>query len=294
MRLAVTGTQGQLARCLVQAAPAREIEVVALGRPVLDLGDPDTIFPAFAGVRPDVVVSAAAYTAVDQAETEPDLVHQVNARGAGLVAEAAARLGVPVIQMSTDYVFDGRKATPYIETDAVAPVSVYGASKLAGERAVATATPDHAILRTSWVYSPFGHNFVKSMLRLASSRDELAVVGDQIGNPSSALDLAEAVLTVARSLMEHPEDAELRGIFHLSGNGETNWADLARAVLRRSEARGGPFATVCTITTADYPTPAVRPTNSRLDCSKLAARYGVRMPSWQDSVDVVVDRLLAA
>ncbi|TIU32042.1 MAG: dTDP-4-dehydrorhamnose reductase, partial [Mesorhizobium sp.] len=189
MRLVVTGRDGQVAASLLEAGQAAAgVEVIAIGRPQLDLARPDTVIEAIAAAKPDIVVSAAAYTAVDQAEDEPDLAFAVNAVGAGKVAQAASRLGVPVIHLSTDYVFDGTKDAAYVETDATAPRSVYGASKLAGEQAVASANPHHLILRTAWVYSPFGKNFVKTMLRLAADRDEIAVVADQWGNPTSALD----------------------------------------------------------------------------------------------------------
>ncbi|RUV09947.1 dTDP-4-dehydrorhamnose reductase, partial [Mesorhizobium sp. M7A.T.Ca.TU.009.01.3.1] len=194
MRLVVTGRDGQVAASLLEAGQAAAgVEVIAIGRPQLDLARPDTVIEAIAAAKPDIVVSAAAYTAVDQAEDEPDLAFAVNAAGAGEVAQAASRLGVPVIHLSTDYVFDGTKDAAYVETDATAPRSVYGASKLAGEQAVASANPRHLILRTAWVYSPFGKNFVKTMLRLAADRDEIAVVADQWGNPTSALDIADAI-----------------------------------------------------------------------------------------------------
>ncbi|RWD49471.1 MAG: dTDP-4-dehydrorhamnose reductase, partial [Mesorhizobium sp.] len=192
MRLAVTGREGQVAASLIERG-GRDVEVVAIGRPALDLTRPETIFAALEAVRPDIVVAAAAYTAVDQAEDEKDLAFAINAAGAGKVAEAAAKLCVPVVQLSTDYVFDGTKDGAYVETDATAPLGVYGASKLAGEEAVAAANPRHLILRTAWVYSPFGKNFVKTMLRLAADRDEISVVADQWGNPTSALDTADAI-----------------------------------------------------------------------------------------------------
>jgi dTDP-4-dehydrorhamnose reductase len=194
MKIAVTGTKGQVALALIERARALpHVEVFTLGRPEFDLARPETIWPALGYLRPQLVVSAAAYTAVDQAEREPKLAYGINATGAGAVAEAATRLGVPVIHLSTDYVFDGKKQGRYRETDTPAPLNVYGASKLAGEIAVAAANPRHLILRTSWVYSPFGTNFVKTMLQLASAREEIAVVADQRGNPSSALDIAAAV-----------------------------------------------------------------------------------------------------
>lgn len=291
MRIAVTGRAGQVVSSLIERA-GMGVEIIALGRPELDLGDPTTIAPAIAAARPDVVVSAAAYTAVDRAESEEEAAFAVNAAGAGAVAAAAARaLGVPVIHLSTDYVFDGTKPEPYVESDPVAPLGVYGRSKLAGEQAVIAAAPDAVILRTAWVYSPFGANFVKTMLRLAQTRRELGVVDDQIGNPTSALDIADTVLAVAYRLYSAPDEAP-RGIFHMSGSGEGSWADLAEAVFAASAARGGPSARVRRIATADYPTPAARPANSRLCGDRLAEAYGLRLTPWREAVKTVVAYLV--
>ena len=290
MRLVVTGRDGQVATSLLEAGQGRDdVEVVAVGRPTLDLTQPDTVFDALAAVRPDIVVSAAAYTAVDQAEDEPDLAFTVNAVGAGKVAEAAAKLGVPVIHLSTDYVFDGSKDGAYVETDATAPLGVYGASKLAGELAVAAANPRHLILRTAWVYSPFGKNFVKTMLRLAGDRDEISVVADQWGSPTSALDIADAILHAAEVLHGDPSFASF-GVYHLAGTGETNWSGIARHILDTSQALGGPYAQVRDIVTQEYPTKARRPHNSRLSSAKFATVLGWDMPDWRKSTSAVVAR----
>ncbi|RUU82517.1 dTDP-4-dehydrorhamnose reductase [Mesorhizobium sp. M7A.F.Ca.MR.362.00.0.0] len=291
MRLVVTGRDGQVAASLLEAGQAAAgVEVIAIGRPQLDLARPDTVIEAIAAAKPDIVVSAAAYTAVDQAEDEPDLAFAVNAAGAGQVAQAASRLGVPVIHLSTDYVFDGTKDAAYVETDATAPRSVYGASKLAGEQVVAAANPRHLILRTAWVYSPFGKNFVKTMLRLAADRDEIAVVADQWGNPTSALDIADAILHAAAQLHE---GAVTSGIYHLAGTGEANWSGFARHILDTSRVLGGPWARVRDIATMDYPTKARRPANSRLSSAKFAAAFGWNAPDWRQSTEAVVRRLLA-
>ena len=291
MRLAVTGSQGQVARALLERA-APGVTVIAVGRPALDLADPATIAPALAAAQADLVVNAAAYTAVDRAETEPDLAYAVNARGAGAVAAAAHELGLPLIHLSTDYVFDGSGTQAWCESDPTGPTGVYGASKLAGEAAVIAAHPEAVIARTAWVYSPFGANFVKTMLRLAQTREELGVVGDQIGNPTSALDIADAVLAIAANLLARPADPALTGLFHLAGSGNASWAELAERVFAASAALGAPAARVRPITTAEYPTPAQRPANSRLDCTRLATVHGVRLPAWQGSVDQVVARLV--
>jgi dTDP-4-dehydrorhamnose reductase len=290
MRIAVTGKAGQVVTSLIERAVA--CDVIALGRPELDLADIASIEPAIRAARPDVVVSAAAYTAVDKAEGEADLAFAINAAGAGEVARVAHEMMIPVIHISTDYVFDGSKAEPYTETDPVAPLGVYGQSKLAGERAVMAAHPGAVILRTAWVYSPFGANFVKTMLRLAETREELGVVADQIGNPTSALDIADGVIAVAQALVEHPGQTT-RGVFHMTAQGQGVWADLAEAVFATSAAHGGPSARVKRIATTDYPTPAARPANSRLDCSALAAAYGVRLPDWRISVADTVARLVS-
>lgn len=293
MRIAVTGTTGQLARSLLACAPAAGVEVVAIGRPALDLAQPGNARAVLAGAQADCIVNAAAYTAVDRAESEPDLAMAINGTGAGALAAAAATLGLPLIQISTDYVFDGALSRPWREDDATGPLGAYGRSKLAGEEAVAAAGDNHAILRTAWVHSPYGANFVKTMLRLAESRDELGVVADQIGSPTYAPDLAQAVIAIAKALVEQPRDTALRGIFHAAGSGETSWAGLAQAVFAASAQLGGPSARVRPIATTEYPTPARRPANSRLDCSLLAARYGLRLPHWQDSVQACVAELLA-
>jgi dTDP-4-dehydrorhamnose reductase len=230
---------------------------------------------------------------VDEAESESDAAFAVNADGPGAVGKAARKLGVPLIHLSTDYVFDGSKAEPYVEDDFPAPTGVYGASKLAGEEVVLATHTNVAILRTAWVYSPFGANFVKTMLRLAADRDEVGVVADQRGNPTSALDIADGVLAVAANLVAN-DDPALRGIFHMTSSGQASWAEFAEEIFADSAAAGGPSASVRHITTADYPTPAKRPANSRLDSSKLEQAHGVRLPDWRRSTAEVVRRLVAA
>ena len=242
-------------------------------------------------VQPDVIINAAAYTAVDKAEAEEDLALRVNGEGAGHVAEAAARIGVPLLHLSTDYVFDGALDRPYREDDQTGPISVYGRSKLIGEKRVAERCPDSVILRTAWVYSPFGANFVRTMLRLNEMRDEVGVVADQRGNPTSALDIADALLAVA---MRMRADASplLRGVFHMTGSGEATWAEFAEAVFENAHARGRRLTRVKRITTANYPTPARRPANCRLDNAKLRRVYGLALPEWRASLAVCCARLL--
>jgi dTDP-4-dehydrorhamnose reductase len=293
MRILVTGTEGQVARALAErAARSQDVSVSLVGRPEFDLTDLDGVTATIHRVDCDIVVNAAAYTAVDQAESEPELAQAINEAGARAVATAARDKGIPVVQLSTDYVFDGTLVRPYVETDPVQPLGVYGRSKLAGEQAVAAANPDHAILRTAWVYSPFGKNFVKTMLRVGQDRDELAVVGDQHGAPTNALDIADCVVEVCRKLTTRRDDPTLRGTFHMTGTGYTTWADFAARIFATSARHGGPTARVRTITTAEYPTPATRPANSRLDCTKLQERYAIRLPEWPASLDRCVERLL--
>lgn len=291
MRITVTGHSGQVVRAMGERAP-KGVSVTALGRPELDLERLGTIAPAIRASRPDVVVNAAAFTAVDLAESQEETAWLVNGVAAGEVAKAAAALGVPVIQISTDYVFDGRLDRPYREDDPVGPISAYGRSKLEGERAVAATTGNHAILRTAWVYSPFGRNFVRTMLRLAETRDAVGVVADQSGCPTSALDIADAIFTVARNLTENPDKAALRGLFHMGAQGAAVWADVAETIFAEREKRGGRAVRVERIATADYPTPAQRPANSRLDSARLAAIHRVTLPPWQDALRSCVRRLL--
>lgn len=290
MRILVTGRNGQVARSLAErAGPAQEL--IFVERPGFDLADPASIARTVEQVRPDLVFSVAAYTAVDKAESEPELAMAVNGGGPGALARAAAGIGAPIVHLSTDYVFDGSGDRPYREDDPVAPLGVYGETKLAGERAIAASGARYAILRTAWVYSPFGNNFVKTMLRLAADRDELRVVEDQRGCPTSALDIADAMLCVADAWASNPGKGT-DTVYHLAGSGETNWADFARAILAFSAARGGPSASVTGIPTSAYPTPARRPANSRLDSSRFAATFGYRAPEWRVSLEPVVARLI--
>jgi dTDP-4-dehydrorhamnose reductase len=268
--------------------------VVPLGRPKLDLTGPaDQIAAAVESARPDVILSAAAYTQVDKAEGEGDLAFAVNEAGPRALARAARELAVPLIHLSTDYVFDGTKGSPYVETDEPNPTGIYGSSKLAGERAVLAEHADCVVLRTAWVYSPFGSNFVKTMLRLAAERDEVGVVSDQRGNPTSALDIADGVLRVAANLRAR-SDSNLRGLFHMTGAGEASWAEFADAIFAASADAGGPTAKVRHIRAADYPTAARRPANSRLDNGKLARVHAVILPDWHSSLKRVVERLVNA
>jgi dTDP-4-dehydrorhamnose reductase len=291
MRILVTGREGQVASALAEEGPELGHEIIRLGRPDFDLAQPEGIRAAIAAYRPDVVVSAAAYTAVDQAESEPELAMAVNGAAPGVIATAAAEFGVPIIHLSTDYVFDGLKPIPYLETDPTGPQGAYGRTKLAGEAAVAAANPRHVILRTAWVYAHGGKNFVRTMLRLAADRPELRVVSDQLGGPTYATDLAQAIIAIAASLPARPARDEGFGVFHASGTGDASWAGFATAIFERAAAEGLPVARVVPITTADFRTPARRPANSRLDCNKLHRVYGIHQPHWYDGLTRCLSRL---
>ncbi|WP_445492932.1 dTDP-4-dehydrorhamnose reductase [Rhodopseudomonas sp. RCAM05734] len=293
MRLFVVGAEGQVARSLHEAAAGRPDIVFGYGaRPGLDLTRPETIQKALADFQPDVVVNPAAYTAVDKAEVETAAAFAINRDGAGFVAEAAARCGVPVIHLSTDYVFDGRKASPYVESDAVGPQSVYGQSKLEGERAVAAANPRHVILRTAWVYAPFGSNFVRTMLRLAGERDQLRVVDDQVGCPTYAPDIAEAILRIAGQLFGSGWDPVKAGVCHLAGPDAVSWCQFASKIIQMQAERGGRAIAVDSISTADYPTAAARPANSRLSTARLESLFDTRLPPLNQSLAACLDRIL--
>ncbi len=292
MKVFVAGASGQVARALVERGAAAGVDVVAKGRADVDICDGALVAQAVREAAPDIVVNAAAYTAVDQAETDEAAATALNRDGAGRLAAAAAAVGAPVIHLSTDYVFDGEMDRPWRETDPTAPLGAYGRSKLAGEAAVAAANPRHVILRTAWVYSPYGKNFAKTMLRVAEGRDALNVVADQQGAPTSALDIADGVLVIAHRVLAAPDQAAY-GVFHMTGGGEAVWADFAEAIFAASGAAGGPTAAVRRIPSSQYPTPAKRPSNSRLDCTKLRDAYGVALPAWRDSVRACVERLIA-
>jgi dTDP-4-dehydrorhamnose reductase len=292
----VTGANGQLARSLVEAASGSlrgGMRLVALGRQEMDITHPDMIDAALCAHEPGVVVNCAAYTDVDKAESEEQRAFAVNSDGAGIVASSCAIHGIPLIHISTDYVFDGAKAEPYVESDPTGSTGVYGCTKLEGEARVVAACPEHIVLRSAWVHSPFGHNFVKTMLRLARTRAEIPVVDDQVGSPSYALHLADAILEIARQILEEPAGEPRWGVYHIAGTGETSWCGLAREIFAQSEKHGGPSARIRPISTADYPTSAKRPANSRLDCTALKTGFGIALPDWRVGVEACVARALA-
>jgi len=292
LRVAVTGSRGQIVRSLLEKGAERGVEVIAVGRPALDLADTRTVHAAIASAGAQVVVNAAGFTNTEDAEVQPGLADAINARGAGAVAASARALGIPVIHLSSAYVFDGRKASPYLETDAVNPLNAYGHSKLAGEQAVAAEQPDHVILRSSLVYGPFSRNFLTVMLKLAANADEVRVVEDQFGSPSAAFDVANGILTVAQNLVVSPRDRKRYGVFHIGSSSTTVWADLAAAIFEASAEQGGPHARVVRIASCDYNSRVERPVNSSLDCAKIDAVHAVRLPPWRDSLPESIARAL--
>ncbi len=295
MKILVAGSTGQLGLSMAALdRSATDLTIVCQERPLFDLARPETIAPMIAAIAPDIVVNAAAWTAVDLAETHVEEAFAVNATGAGRLAAATANAGVPVIHISTDYVFDGSGEGARVEEDTPHPMSVYGRSKLAGEEAVAAANPDHVILRTAWLYSAVGANFVKTMLRLAGERDEIRVVDDQTGNPTYVPDLAEAIVAIARQVAAARSDRRLFGLFHLAAPETATWCGFAKEIMAGAARLGARAARIVPITTADYPTAAPRPRNSRLDSGKTRATFGVTLPQRAKSLDECLRRLLPA
>lgn len=282
------GATGQMAREVIARAPRRGLAVTALSREQADLGDPQAIARLIETADADLVINAAAYTAVDKAETDRDAAFAINAEAPGAMARACAARGLPLVHVSTDYVFNGTGSRPWREDDATAPVNAYGDSKLAGELAIAASGARAATLRTSWVFSAYGGNFVKTMLRL-SDRPELKVVDDQWGRPTFAGDLAEAALTVGERLAR---DADApTGVFHFAGAGAVNWAQFAIAIF---EAKGGAAPTVLQIPSRDYPTPAARPANSVLDCARIEGAFGIVPRAWREGLIETLAELAGA
>lgn len=289
----VFGASGQLGRALSRAAPPDGCVVRGFDRAAVDITQLDEVNRALDDPSAALVVNAAAFTAVDAAEDAPAQAYAVNRDGPALIAAACALRGLPLVHISTDYVFDGTKRTPYREDDPVAPIGIYGASKEAGERAVRAAHDRHIILRTSWVFSADGSNFVKTMLRLAESRETLSVVDDQAGCPTPADELAEAVMAIAARL-RRDAPATAFGTYHYCGQGAVTWCGFARAIFTEAaRCSGRRVPRVQPITTADYPARAARPANSVLDCARIEARWGIVQRPWREGLARVVERLAA-
>ncbi len=281
MRILISGQHGQVSSELQKRLTVLG-ELVVPGRDQLDLAQPEQIRQQVRRVRPDLIINAAAYTAVDKAESEKAAAFSVNAEAPGILAEEAAALGIPLIHYSTDYVFDGSKTAPYNEADEPHPLGVYGKSKLAGEQAITAVKGKHLILRTSWVYSTHGRNFLLTMQRLLQEKPELRIVADQIGAPTWAGTIANSTL----ALIERWQAGETGawGTYHLTAQGETSWFGFAQTIGEALREQGKPCANLLPITTSDYPTPASRPLNSRLDCSRLQREWGVSQPDWQTAL----------
>ena len=297
MRILLTGKNGQVGWEL-QHALASQGQVFALGSAEMNLADPQSIRQTLAKIQPDVIVNPAAYTAVDKAESEPELAMAVNGIAPGILAEEAARLNAVLIHFSTDYVFDGTQAAPYRESDAPNPQSVYGQTKLAGETAIRASGARHLILRTSWVYGVHGGNFMKTMLRLGHERDKLRVVADQFGAPTWARDLATATHTLLQQWQAKSFDDTLSGVYHLSAAGKTSWHEYAVEIFRLARQWDASLAGKCPnvqpITTTEFPTPARRPANSVLSNEKIRQAFGIRLPNWQESLAVCLKEVLSA
>ncbi len=293
MRLLIAGWHGQIARALVELAPARDdVSTLSIGRAALELCRPVNMRGAMLEAKPDVLINTAAYTDVDAAEQESETAFQMNHAGAEAFAAVAARKGIPVIHLSTGYVFDGRKQGAYTEDDAPAPRSVYGRSKLEGERAVAAVNPRHVILRTSWVFSAHGRNFVKSILDQAASHDTIDVVDDQAGTPTYAPHLAAIILEIAARLAGDTGTVPW-GTYHVASRQAVTWCEFARDILQVSGELGGPTAQIRGISSGSYPTPAPRLANASLDSSKLEQAFGLAMAARHDSLRDCVGQLLA-
>ncbi|GIZ12456.1 dTDP-4-dehydrorhamnose reductase [Pseudomonas sp. NCCP-436] len=280
MRILLFGHSGQVGRELQRAL--RGHELICPERSTFDLARPDSLRPLIVRERPDLLINAAAYTAVDRAEQEAQLAFAINAEAPAVMAAACAELGIALIHYSTDYVFDGHKPAPYLESDTPNPLNIYGASKLAGERAIASSGCEHLILRTSWVYARHGHNFLLTMQRLLQEREQVRVVDDQIGAPTWAGSIAQASTELITAWQQGNRRS---GLYHLTCHGETSWFGFARAIGERLRAAGRPCAEILPIPSSDYPTPARRPLNSRLDGRCLAHDWNLRLPHWEEALD---------
>jgi dTDP-4-dehydrorhamnose reductase len=290
LNILLFGTTGQLGREILRLSPQHDVNLRGYSSAEANFLNPDSLAQIIAAApHVDVVVNAAAYTAVDKAESEPVIAARVNGEAVGAIAGACAKRNARLIHVSTDYVYDGRKPTPYVEDDPAKPLGVYGRTKLLGEAAIRDSGAQHVILRTSWIYSPYGSNFVKTMLRVGRERPEVRVVNDQHGAPTSATELASAILAIANRMRE-PSAQEL-GTFHFAAAGETTWYGFAEAIFDMSRGWTEKQPKVVAIPTSEYPLPAVRPMNSRLNCGKLRRVFGISPLDWQDGLKAVLSRL---
>ena len=288
MKILITGAQGQVGKELVTAANEQGFTVIAAGRNELDITQTKNVKSYIESQQPNIVINAAAYTAVDKAEAEQEIAYAINRDGAANLATVCKEQNIPLLHISTDYVFDGTKKEAYSESDETSPLGVYGISKWQGEEAIRQHCPQHIILRVAWVFGAQGNNFVKTMLRLAKDRDELNVVADQYGGPSPAKNIAETLITLAKQYKK--ENTLEWGTYHYCGVDKTNWCDFAKEIFKQAKEKGliNKEMQVNAITTAEYPTPAKRPANSMLDCSKIKKTFGIEMPSWKEALKQVV------
>lgn len=284
----VFGANGQVGQNLISLATKRGLDFRAITRSDADITDAKAVKNVFERCAPRLAINCAAYTAVDRAEQHVELANAVNADGAGIVATTCATLNIPLIHLSTDYVFDGKKKKPYHEFDPTSPINIYGQSKLKGEMQIQMRLRNYVILRTSWVYGPYGNNFLKTILLLAREKPELRIVSDQHGCPTSTMDLAEAILTAARKLASHEDCA---GIYHFAGTGRTNWCEFASKILKRASDFAGPAPRIIPISTDEYPTAAKRPMNSELDSARFSRLFGYSAKPWRERVAETVDIL---
>lgn len=293
-KILITGVSGQVGHALSELLNDTDTEsVISLSRTELDLSNQDQIRNVIQSIQPDIIINPAAYTAVDKAESEPELAYAINASAPRVLAEEAAKIGARLIHFSTDYVYNGNKSAPYLETDLTEPLSIYGKSKLAGEEAIRHVGLPHLIFRTSWVYGAYGKNFLKTILRLAGEREELRIVADQFGAPTSASSIADTVSNVIKAWHN-----DTTGVYHLVNAGQTTWHGFASAIVeeyaRLHTAKGWPplkVQHIKPISTQEFPTPAVRPVNSSLNTKKLTRDFSIQLPDWRDALKVEFDKL---
>ena len=293
MKTLLTGAGGQVGWEIVRRAAAHHISLEGFPRNELDITNPDSILRVMKVVRPDLVINAAAYTKVDLAESEPDTASRVNRTGPGLLAQCCGDAGIPMIHISTDYVFDGRNKTPYLESEPLSPLGIYGRTKADGEAEVRRKLPRHLIMRTAWVYGVHGSNFVKTMLKLGRERDHLRVVDDQLGCPTAASDIADAILTLAQKISDGTEISW--GTYHYCGEGIVSWYRFAVEIFHIAQQRGYPFSPeIEPIPSSEFPTPVRRPSFSALDCTRIKDTFRIHPRPWRESLVEVVEEILSA
>ncbi len=289
-KILLTGINGQVGHALQSQLTG--FDCVGMSRQQLDLTNVQMIRRVIQEIKPDIIINPAAYTAVDKAESEPELAYAINATAPGVIAEEAKKLGAALIHFSTDYVYDGSQSTPYEETDQVNPISIYGKTKLAGEDAIRAVGIPHLILRTSWVYGAYGKNFLKTIVRLATEREELGIVADQFGAPTSDLSIAKGVAKLLLKWL--PEEERMTGVYHFTNTGRTSWHGFACEIVKQYNTKVSlkvAEKNIKPLTTADYPTPASRPENSCLNNTKLKSTFGFELPSWQDGLKEVIQTM---